>query len=99
VQEGKHNLNNTLFTKILTTELISALGCTEPIAVALAASKAGETLGRLPEKVELSSRMLKESLFPIQEAESVSKLQPPWGLLVAVLIKALKFWRVCPRNN
>jgi L-cysteine desulfidase len=53
VQEGKHNLNNTLFTKILTTELISALGCTEPIAVALAASKAGETLGRLPEKVEL----------------------------------------------
>jgi L-cysteine desulfidase len=47
VQEGKHNLNNTLFTKILTTELISALGCTEPIAVALAASKAGETLGRL----------------------------------------------------
>jgi L-cysteine desulfidase len=53
VQEGKHNLNNNLFTKILTTELISALGCTEPIAVALAASKAGETLGRLPEKVEL----------------------------------------------
>ncbi len=42
-----------LFTKILYTELIPALGCTEPIAVALAASKAGEVLGRLPEKVEL----------------------------------------------
>jgi L-cysteine desulfidase len=41
------------FEQILIRELIPALGCTEPIAVALAASKAGETLGRLPEKVEL----------------------------------------------
>lgn len=41
------------FEQILISELIPALGCTEPIAVALAASKAGEVLGRLPEKVEL----------------------------------------------
>jgi L-cysteine desulfidase len=41
------------FERILIDELIPALGCTEPIAVALAAAKAGEVLGKLPEKVEL----------------------------------------------
>ena len=53
MSEKSRQLSDQLFNKFLTTELIPALGCTEPIAVALAASKAGEVLGRLPEKVEL----------------------------------------------
>ena len=39
------------YTRILHSELIPAMGCTEPIAVALAAAKAREVLGRLPEKI------------------------------------------------
>ena len=34
-------------------EVIPAIGCTEPIAVALAAAKAAEVLGRKPEKIEV----------------------------------------------
>ena len=40
------------FSKILNEELIAALGCTEPIAVALAGARAREVLGSLPVKVD-----------------------------------------------
>lgn len=40
-----------LYTEILKHELIMALGCTEPIAVAYAAAKAREVLGKMPEKL------------------------------------------------
>ncbi len=45
-------------------EVIPAIGCTEPVAVALAASKAAETLGCKPEKVEanLSANILKNAM-------------------------------------
>ncbi len=45
-------------------EIKPALGCTEPIAVALAVAKARETLGQLPEKVELwvSCNILKNAM-------------------------------------
>lgn len=33
------------YAELLKTELIPALGCTEPIALAYAAAKAGEVLG------------------------------------------------------
>ncbi|MBN2652067.1 MAG: serine dehydratase subunit alpha family protein [Spirochaetales bacterium] len=39
---------------LLEKELIPALGCTEPIAIALAAAKARETLGTFPERVKIS---------------------------------------------
>lgn len=42
------------YLKILKEELLPAMGCTEPIAVAYAAALARETLGALPEKVEIS---------------------------------------------
>ena len=41
------------YVKILEEELIPAMGCTEPIAIALAAAKARKVLGAPPERVEL----------------------------------------------
>lgn len=41
------------YVKILEHELVPALGCTEPIAIAYAAAKAREVLGEMPDCVEL----------------------------------------------
>ena len=38
------------YIAILKEELVPALGCTEPIAIAYAAAKAREILGKLPEE-------------------------------------------------
>ena len=43
----------TQFLNILREELKPAMGCTEPIALAMAGARARELLGTLPEKVEL----------------------------------------------
>lgn len=50
-----------IYIDILKKELIPAMGCTEPIAVAYAGALARETLGQLPDQVELavSSNILK----------------------------------------
>ena len=52
------------FIALIKQEVVPALGCTEPIAVALAAAKAAETLGSVPEKVEvfLSQNVLKNGM-------------------------------------
>lgn len=49
------------YIKILEEELIPAMGCTEPIALAYAGAKAREVLGRLPERVvaKCSGNMIK----------------------------------------
>ena len=41
------------YTKLLKEELIHAMGCTEPIAIALCAAKAVELLGQPPEKMQV----------------------------------------------
>lgn len=41
------------YVQILERELIPAMGCTEPIALAYAAAKAREVLGRLPDRVQV----------------------------------------------
>ena len=41
------------YTELLKSELIMALGCTEPISIALAAAKAKEVLGVIPCKIEV----------------------------------------------
>lgn len=43
------------YVQILKEELVPAMGCTEPIALAYCAAKARETLGCLPEKVEIGA--------------------------------------------
>ena len=49
------------YIDILKEELLPAMGCTEPIAIAYGAAKAREILGRLPErvKVEASGNIIK----------------------------------------
>ncbi|MGL4874019.1 MAG: serine dehydratase subunit alpha family protein [Clostridium sp.] len=41
------------YLKILKEELVPAMGCTEPIAIAYASAKAREILGKMPEKIEV----------------------------------------------
>lgn len=50
--------------KLIQREVIPAIGCTEPAAVALCVAKATETLGCCPEKIEvqLSANMLKNAM-------------------------------------
>ena len=50
--------------KLIKQEVIPAIGCTEPVAVALAVAKATEILGIIPDKIEvsLSSNMLKNAM-------------------------------------
>lgn len=43
------------YVNILKEELVPAMGCTEPIAIAYAAATAGKVLGRLPEQVEVTA--------------------------------------------
>ena len=44
-----------LLTNILKEELVPAMGCTEPIALAYAAAKARDLLGRMPERVRVEA--------------------------------------------
>ena len=50
--------------KLVKSEVVPAVGCTEPIAVALCVAKATETLGRVPESisVSLSANILKNAM-------------------------------------
>ena len=52
------------FLDLIHQEVVPALGCTEPIAVALTAAKAAETLGAAPESlcVEVSANLLKNGM-------------------------------------
>lgn len=49
---------------LIKREVVPAIGCTEPVAVALCTAKAAETLGGLPEKIEaaLSANILKNAM-------------------------------------
>lgn len=49
---------------LIKREVVPAIGCTEPIAVALCVAKASEILGKLPEKIEvlLSTNILKNAM-------------------------------------
>ena len=48
---NKSDVKYQAYIKILEEELVPAMGCTEPIALAYGAAKAREVLGCIPEKV------------------------------------------------
>lgn len=50
----KNKKTESIYIQILKDELLPAMGCTEPIAVAYAGAIARKTLGALPEAVELT---------------------------------------------
>ena len=51
--------NYSAYIQLLNSELIPAMGCTEPIAIAYAAATARDTLGCFPESatIEVSGNM------------------------------------------
>ena len=51
----KTNVKYGAYVQILKEELVPAMGCTEPIALAYAAAKAREVLGCTPDKVEIGA--------------------------------------------
>jgi len=57
-------LNNEKYLKLLKKEVVPALGCTEPVAVALAAARGRKILGKTPEKIEVlvSSNIFKNGM-------------------------------------
>ena len=57
----KENAKYHAYVQILKEELVPAMGCTEPIALAYGAAKAREVLGCLPERVvvEASGSIIK----------------------------------------
>ena len=70
---------------LISREVIPAIGCTEPIAVALCVAKATETLGTLPETIDvkLSGNMLKNAMGVGIPGTGMS------GLPIAVALGAL----------
>ncbi|MDT8419325.1 MAG: L-serine ammonia-lyase, iron-sulfur-dependent, subunit alpha [Desulfuromonadales bacterium] len=48
-----HNTRNQAYIDILKEELVPAMGCTEPIAIAYASARARDVLGEEPERVQL----------------------------------------------
>lgn len=51
----KTDVKYQAYVQILKEELVPAMGCTEPIALAYAAAKAREVLGCIPERVEIGA--------------------------------------------
>ena len=51
-------------TRLIKREVVPAVGCTEPVAVALCVAKATETLGSIPEKIDLrlSGNIIKNAM-------------------------------------
>jgi L-cysteine desulfidase len=59
-----HSPDWDVFLNIMRHEIVPALGCTEPIAIALAAAKGAEVLGLFPERIEVavSGNLLKTGM-------------------------------------
>ena len=51
----KEDVKYGAYVQILKEELVPAMGCTEPIALAYAAAKAREILGSIPDKVVIEA--------------------------------------------
>ena len=64
----KEDIKYQAYIQILKEELIPAMGCTEPIALAYAAAKAREVLGCIPERVHIGA----SGIFAVEQKISVS---------------------------
>ena len=66
---NKNDIDYTNFIKILEEELLPAMGCTEPIAVAYCAAMARKTLGAAPDRVVVEA-----------SGNIIIKPESPWSL-------------------
>ena len=64
----KEQIDNII--ALIKQEVVPAIGCTEPAAVALAVAKATETLGSLPDRIELllSGNIIKNAMVDTSAA-------------------------------
>ena len=52
---NREDIKYQAYVQILKEELVPAMGCTEPIALAYAAAKARAVLGKMPERVRIGA--------------------------------------------
>ncbi|EJX01866.1 hypothetical protein EVA_10027, partial [gut metagenome] len=64
MQSTLTELEKQQITRLVRYWVVPAIGCTEPICVALAVSRATEVLGTLPDRIEarLSANILKNAM-------------------------------------
>ena len=66
------------YVQILKDELVPAMGCTEPIAIAYAGAVARKTLGALPERVEVAvSRNIIKNVKSVHIPGAYVESKPP----------------------
>lgn len=84
------------YVQILKEELVPAMGCTEPIALAYAAAKAREVLGCLPDKVviEASGSIIKNVKSVIVPNTNHLKGIPAAATAGIIAGKPRKSWRL-----
>jgi len=70
------------FIKLLNNELIIAQGCTEPGAIALAASKAREILGQFPNSIEVS---VSNNIYKNAKSVLIPNLMGLYGIEAAAI--------------
>ena len=91
----KHDITYNTYIEILKEELVPAMGCTEPIAIAYCGAKARDVLGCMPDKVTLyvSGNIVKnvksvnlndkiscaDVFAPSEEAGALQKKRLRWG--------------------
>lgn len=86
------------YINVLKEELIPAMGCTEPIAIAYAGAIAREHLGCLPERVEIEVsgniiKNVKSVIVRIQEVCAALKWQRQQVLWQEMPRRSLKLFR------
>lgn len=68
---NSNSMTYQAYVQILKEELLPAMGCTEPIAIAYCAAKARDVLGEIPDSIEVEAsgniiKMSKALSFPTQ---------------------------------
>ena len=93
----KEDVKYGAYVQILKEELVPAMGCTEPIALAYAAAKAREVLGEKPDKVRIgaSGSIIKNVKCDFR-TRRVARRHPPRASLPDVRRKNSKSLRMSP---
>ena len=83
------------YVTILESELVPALGCTEPIALAYAAAKAKEVLGKMPDHITMrcSGNIIKNVKgVKVPNSGGMKGVEAAAELQAEILHRRLKCW-------